>query len=441
MLSLALVAAAFASGAPADFAPEPAPLYVMMISHFDLPSVMSLSDIESFRQLSIDHPGMRWTHLYNPVAYTMDTPLLDEIEAYLVEARDVYGAEIGLHLHMYLSFLEATGIDLHYVRSFTAEPPDCPGGLYGYTACMTDYTRAEIRQMLQTSIELYADHGFDRPRTFCAGFYAASPELQAALVAEGFTVSAAGFPPGSVYGGWYGECWDILSGWADGTLTHWTTPYLVSTDTIMPDGKPPYLLTGEGPLIELPQVGKINNKISYYDMVDIYLEHYAIASAGRPTAVCLAIHEFDAFSYCPTYDNVLSFIEEHSEGGDVPVVFATASEIREAFLPILIPPGDVNGDGLIDVVDLLAVLGAWGPCHGCPEDLNHDDVVDVLDLLIVLGEWSSYGGSNEALPTDTPIEVEIHHGDTESRRFGIFSPSPCTIYQAADQACDRKNVR
>ncbi len=48
---------------------------------------------------------------------------------------------------------------------------------------------------------------------------------------------------------------------------------------------------------------------------------------------------------------------------------------------------DLNGDGVVDVLDLLAVLGAWGPCNSCPEDINGDGVVDVLDLLIVLGEW------------------------------------------------------
>ena len=51
-------------------------------------------------------------------------------------------------------------------------------------------------------------------------------------------------------------------------------------------------------------------------------------------------------------------------------------------------PGDVDGDGVVDVVDLLAVLAAWGPCEDCPEDLNGDGVVDVLDLLIVLANWS-----------------------------------------------------
>jgi len=50
-------------------------------------------------------------------------------------------------------------------------------------------------------------------------------------------------------------------------------------------------------------------------------------------------------------------------------------------------PEDINGDGVVDVLDLLAILGAWGPCPGCPEDINGDDVVDVLDLLAILGAW------------------------------------------------------
>ena len=49
-------------------------------------------------------------------------------------------------------------------------------------------------------------------------------------------------------------------------------------------------------------------------------------------------------------------------------------------------PADVNGDGVVDVLDLLAVIAAWGNPGG-PEDVNSDGVVDVLDLLAVIAAW------------------------------------------------------
>lgn len=54
------------------------------------------------------------------------------------------------------------------------------------------------------------------------------------------------------------------------------------------------------------------------------------------------------------------------------------------------PVGDLNNDGVVDVSDLLLLLGAWGACpikDPCPADLNGDGAVDVSDLLILLGNW------------------------------------------------------
>jgi parallel beta-helix repeat protein/predicted outer membrane repeat protein len=73
-------------------------------------------------------------------------------------------------------------------------------------------------------------------------------------------------------------------------------------------------------------------------------------------------------------------------------------------------PGDLNGDGFVDHLDLIILLEAWGPCPAaamsappvdpppaepgangrggsCVGDLNGDGVVDVFDLLILLGNW------------------------------------------------------
>ena len=53
-------------------------------------------------------------------------------------------------------------------------------------------------------------------------------------------------------------------------------------------------------------------------------------------------------------------------------------------------PGDLDGDGVVGIFDLLALLAAWGPCDDCDNcraDLNGDGTVGILDLLILLVNW------------------------------------------------------
>ena len=49
-------------------------------------------------------------------------------------------------------------------------------------------------------------------------------------------------------------------------------------------------------------------------------------------------------------------------------------------------PGDIDGNGAVDVSDLLAVIGAWGNAGG-PEDIDGNGSVDVGDLLAVISAW------------------------------------------------------
>jgi predicted outer membrane repeat protein len=47
---------------------------------------------------------------------------------------------------------------------------------------------------------------------------------------------------------------------------------------------------------------------------------------------------------------------------------------------------DINGDDIVDVSDLLIVIGYWGSTDS-PADINDDGIVDVSDMLIVISNW------------------------------------------------------
>jgi len=49
--------------------------------------------------------------------------------------------------------------------------------------------------------------------------------------------------------------------------------------------------------------------------------------------------------------------------------------------------GDVNGDTMVTVDDLLLVIGQWGCTGVCTADVNNDGIVNVEDLLVVIGGW------------------------------------------------------
>ncbi len=50
--------------------------------------------------------------------------------------------------------------------------------------------------------------------------------------------------------------------------------------------------------------------------------------------------------------------------------------------------GDANGDGLVNVADVLAIVDSWGICGPqCQADLNSDGLVNVVDLLLVIDSW------------------------------------------------------
>ena len=77
-------------------------------------------------------------------------------------------------------------------------------------------------------------------------------------------------------------------------------------------------------------------------------------------------------------------------------VEAMPVDSRSQFMAVLIDwigvpdtpcPADCNGDGLVNVSDMLAIIDAWGTSSGC--DVNGDGTIDVVDLLEVVGNWGA----------------------------------------------------
>jgi hypothetical protein len=86
---------------------------------------------------------------------------------------------------------------------------------------------------------------------------------------------------------------------------------------------------------------------------------------------------------CPIY-----YGEEAIIDGDVDDI----DNILETEPPV---EGDINGDGVVNIQDLLALIDQWGVCDdpdNCTADLTGDGLVNIQDLLSLLDNWGNTGG-------------------------------------------------
>ena len=309
-------------------------VFITLVSHFDRPWAMSSKDLAALKMLTKKHPKARWTHLFNPVSYTTPRPLLDNIETFLKESQNNHFAEIGVHLHMYQTFVEAAEVEFRTRPSVSAKQAKGSFDRSGYSVPMSAYTGEEILKMLDFTLTQFKSQGFSIPTTFCAGFYTTSLELQKKIALRGFTSSAAAFPPGNDVGSQYAPSWHELAGW-DKSITIRSAPYRISKNTILPNGTQPFIQTVDGnPLVEIPQNCKIDWMVTAQDMKTIINQHILFAKQGRTTAVCLAIHESSADRYFSKFNDVLEYVDDLSENqnAQVTIRYATVAEVRAEFI-------------------------------------------------------------------------------------------------------------
>jgi hypothetical protein len=77
--------------------------------------------------------------------------------------------------------------------------------------------------------------------------------------------------------------------------------------------------------------------------------------------------------------------------------------------------GDLDGDNVVGVLDLLMMVSQWGPCGGCAADLTGDGRVDIYDVLILLANW---GCINDHTPGNNDLCVDAILVECNSTTLG-----------------------
>ena len=89
---------------------------------------------------------------------------------------------------------------------------------------------------------------------------------------------------------------------------------------------------------------------------------------------------------------------------DIPVILINPNGEPDLSIPtIFVLKGDVNGDGIVNIQDLVLVAGKLGQTGTNSADVNGDGVVNIQDLVLVAGAL----GTSAAAPSPHPQTLEM----------------------------------
>jgi hypothetical protein len=334
--------------APSGKASKPGVVHVVVFSNFEGNLQDAQPALRWFDACTAAHPAIVWTHMYNPIYLVADSPEMRKAEAtitpYLRDMQSRKKAEVGLHLHCFYDLVRRLGVSPRgypYASDTSAGCNDrrdpAADRLGGYDVLMTGYTRDEQAAMLDASLKAFADRGFERPTSFCAGYSAADPTFQAVVADKGFRVSfsAQSIPPNH-----YGTCWERLLKWS-GHITPLSIPYRVSRNSILP---PPHTDDDYLDLVEVPlNMGVDANDLylqkSRVTRADMFDRHHTPATrSGRETAVCIGVHAevvagetWEKGPVSEVMDRFLTHVERRAKEGGAEIRYGTVSEVAARF--------------------------------------------------------------------------------------------------------------
>lgn len=323
-----------ADGATTAFARLPfkrsAPYYVLVSTDWDFSDPGGVV-IGYQNAMHRDHPGLRITHFVGP--YTFTDPAVSaqrqgELVSWLVEQRDTFTDEIGLHIHPYCNFVEHAGLTCITDQSTVYSQGDATG----YTIKLGAYTREQTVTLLQHAGDLFEQHGLNRPKTFRAGGWTATIDTLRALGDAGFTADTSALNWARI------EEWE---GVQNGELYRWTManwnpiddtsqPYWPNTDDVLSSTAPNLSL------LEVPDNGVMIDYVSLAEMNGIFDANWSGDVVASPITLMMGFHPSVQFSMAEylRVDGFLDYADAHLGSTHLgPVVYVTLADVVGAFTP------------------------------------------------------------------------------------------------------------
>ena len=150
--------------------------------------------------------------------------------------------------------------------------------------------------------------------------------------------------------------------------------------------------------------------------------HVWDVSTGKP------LHTFEGHTSSRFEDDIVG-IAFSQDGGTLVSVNRQGTVLLWDLVPCKPKPerlaADVNGDGQVDVLDLVAVAAAFGETGETPADVNEDGVVDIRDLVAVaaaFGETVTNAPSASFLSRDrefAPTKTEVEQWLVEAQQLNL----------------------
>ena len=88
-------------------------------------------------------------------------------------------------------------------------------------------------------------------------------------------------------------------------------------------------------------------------------------------------------------------------------------------------PEDVNGDGEVNILDLVAVAAAFGLTGENDADVNGDGIVDIRDLVLVAGAFGEVASAPSTIRQQTVGQLttaDVQHWLTQTQAFNLTDP-------------------